>query len=226
MYRWIFSLLTISMVFFSTMSFADGAPIRLNKVSLQFQAQQWVSTKTAKVIVGVNATAANKTISALRERILKQLSKLDVAQKWHVINFNRSEDQSGLIRLRMQLSARIPNDQLAKLMQQLKSFTQAGRQYRILAVDFAPGFQTIERAKANLRQKIYQKIKQEMVKLNQIYSKQHFFVYRIRFLTLTPIAATMTSFRTPQTLVKSRLSVSNRMQLGAQVVLASMIKTD
>ena len=82
----------------------------LNKVILQLSAEQWVTTKTALVTVGINANVNDNGIENIQGEVLIKLHQLSDKGEWHITSFNRTQDQSGLERIQISGQARLPSD--------------------------------------------------------------------------------------------------------------------
>ena len=91
-----------------------------NKVTLQLQAQQWITTKSALVTVGVNAAVTDHGIENIQASVLQKLNQLSDKGEWHVLNFNRQEDKSGLENVRISAQASLPQSELASLRSKAK----------------------------------------------------------------------------------------------------------
>src|SRR5436190_23068731 len=93
----------------------------LNKVALQLTAEQWVATKTALVTVGINASVSDSDLGKIQSNILDKLNQLAGKQEWHIVSFDRSQDQSGLERVQVSAQARLPEAALAGIRDKAKA---------------------------------------------------------------------------------------------------------
>lgn len=110
----------------------------LNKVTLQLRAEQWVTTKTALVNVGVNAAVTDQGIEKIQNDVMQKLNKLSDKGEWHIVSYNRQLDRSGLESIQMTAQARLPQSELANLRDKAKSLSKPGETFTIDAVQFTP----------------------------------------------------------------------------------------
>lgn len=224
--RFVFIIITF-ILGFSHSAFASS----LDKIIFQVSAEQWVQTTSANVIVQINATLGNQGLAAVRLDVLNNLNTIAKGE-WHITQFDRSQDNSGLERLNITAEARLNENQLANLRDIARKVSKPGTQYTIQDIQFTPDMASLETARATLRQTLYNKIKEETTKVNQIYAPQQFNVYNIDFIGYMTIqalqeqkgdrmemsAAVMNRAAMPATL---NLAVGNRLQLTATVMLAA-----
>lgn len=215
--------ITMSMIvaasLLSAATFAAGSAPVLNQISFQAIGQAWAKTTTAKVVIGINATVTNNDVGKVRDSILQKLNNIAPA-KWHIVQFTRSQDQSGLEQLTVRAQARLPNENLNKIRENVKAQSQTGEKLSVLAMDFSPNLQQMQDAAAAARADIYQKIKTELKTVNSVYSKQKYSVYRINFNPMHAVFKTAL-FKMPTPDRGGVMPVANRVVLTANVVLAS-----
>ena len=220
-------LITCHSLLFTTPSFAYAKKPALDKVSYVLTASEWVNTKTAKVEVTVNASLNNQDLAKAREAIMGTLNQVAKGQ-WHIINFNRSQDSSGLEKLLVVANARVEQANLVNLNKNAKNISKPGLTYKVTNVDFSPSLAEKNKVKAQLRQRLYQKIDAELTALNQTYPSQHFSVNRIIFADDVNKLAMNQSYKMQampiamlKTSANSAITVSNKLILNAFVTLAS-----
>lgn len=203
----------------------DLGPL-LNKVTLQLQAQQWVTTKTALVYVAVNAAVADQGIGNVQADVLSKLKQLSDKGEWHVVSFNRSLDQSGLERVQISAQARLPQGDLSGLRDMAKKISKPGETYTIDNVMFTPSDEEIQQANLSLRNDLYQQAKTEIDALNKMYPDQKYYLYSIDFVSTpaspVPMAANAMYMEKTAMRMAAPLDVGNKVQLQATVVIASM----
>lgn len=213
---------------------ADKISVPLDKVSLSFSAEQWVKTSTAKLEVSINAVLTNTSLAEMRSKILKNLNTIAKAQ-WHITQFNRSQDNSGLERLYVNAQARVDQALLANVNDSAKKVSQPGAKYQVANIDFSPSDQDIQSVKNLIRQDLYQKVQSEVAQLNQQFKEQHYSVFRVlivspdelanqrpqlqRFAKKNMVLAEAASYG-------ANISVSNKVKLTALVTVASNRKVD
>lgn len=204
----------------------DIGPL-LNKVTLQLQSQQWVTTKTALVYAGVNAAVADQGIGNVQADVLNKLKQLSDKGEWHVISFDRSLDQSGLERVQISAQARLPQSELSGLRDKAKQISKPGETYTIDNVLFTPSDEEMQQANTALRNDLYQQAKTEIDTLNKIYPDQKYYLYSIDFgsapISPVPMAEnTMYMGKAAMMRTAAPIAVGNKAQLQATVVIASL----
>ncbi len=192
------------------------------KVSLQLSAEKWATTKSAKVIVGINATLNDTQLTSIHSDILQKLKKIVPNADWHITEFNRNKNQSGLEQLMAAATARVPENELSNLRKNAKAVSKPGESYTIRTIEYSPSLKEIETVEANLRNEIYQEAKQELTRLNKVYPEEHFFLQDINFngnlIVPKPQPASMMFAKVA---TSAAMSVSQKITLNAVVTLAS-----
>ena len=206
-------------------AFAFVMPNRpvLNQVQLQLSAQQWVSTKTARVIVEVNATTNASGLVNMQQQIMTNLRHIASPANWHITLLQRSKDQSGLLKVHVLAQARLPETALAELSKKATRVSKQGEKYTIADVEFVPSFAAFEQARQVLRTKIYAQANAELTVLNKKFPQQRFVVHQINF-NQVPLPRPMirtTMLAAMPNAKQAAVAVSNRLHLTARVVLAA-----
>lgn len=209
----------------------DGVapPLVLDKVSFQISAKQWVSTHTALLGVSINATLNNADLVKARSDIMARLNKIAKGE-WHLLEFNRSQDSSGLEKLDVVAQARVDQVDLTHIYQQAKAVSAPGAKYTISSVEFKPGMEETQRVLSNVREQLYQQVQQELSRLNSVYPSQNYTVNNLVFINGdAPVVQPRTyQAKEMNTMMFAAaganipaLSVSNEVSLTAVVELAS-----
>lgn len=209
-------------------TYARYKPLPIDKVSFVVNAEQWVKTDTAKLVVTINATLTKKSLVEMRQQIMKNLNTIAKGD-WHITQFSRSQDNSGLERLYVQAENRVNQSVLPAVNQKAKSISQPGTKYQVSDIDFKPSDQDIEAVKAQVRQDLYSKIDKEAQALNNQFNKQKYSLYNVQ---ISVPGAAYPQAREVQRMAKaniafaaaqysSNISVSNKVKLIAYVTLAS-----
>lgn len=198
----------------------------LNKVSLQLHAEQWVTTKTALVNVMINAAVAGQGIEKIQTQVMQKLSLISDKGEWHIVSFDRQQDRSGLESIQITAQARLPQTDLANLRDKAKAITKPGETFTIDSVQFSPSDDELKQANAMLRNNIYQQAKMEMDILNKQFIDQKYYLHQIDFnfaQAPMPMARnTMMVKMASEAAPSAPLSVGNKVELNASVVLAAM----
>jgi hypothetical protein len=219
---WLF----IISLFLALPAFADIDPAPLlNKVSLQLQADQWVTTNTALVYVGVNAAINDQGMGAIQNDVMNKLKQLSDKGDWHMIAFNRSLDQSGLERVQITAQARLPQNELSGLRDKAKKISKPGETYTIDNVAFTPAEDELQKANADLRNNLYLQAKAEIDSLNKIYPEQKYYLYSIDFgaspIAPAPMVAGNQIMMAKMAGASAPVQVGNKVSMQATVVIAS-----
>jgi len=181
-------LLTATLAIFAINAQADVVQPLLNQVNLQMSAEKWATTNTANVTVAVDAALDKLGLTTANVEILKKLQKIANTPDWHITQFVRSQDKTGLEQLHVEAEARLPQNSLSGLRDAAKSISKPGEAYTIDNIDFTPSMAEIEQTAADVRNQIYNNAKQEAARLNQQYPNAHYFLYTIDFISPSPIS--------------------------------------
>ncbi len=201
----------------------------LNKVTLQLSAEQWVTTKTALVTVGINASVSDSDVGKIQSTILDKLNQLTGKAEWHIISFDRSQDQSGLEKVQVSAQARLPESALSGIRDKAKSMSKPGETFTLDNVQFTPSDDELRTANTTLRENIYQQAKVELDQLNKQYPDQKFYLHQINFmgeLTPGPMPQVMAKFSNGIGAASNNLSVGDKMRITATIVLAAAPSAD
>lgn len=196
--------------------------VLLNKVKMNFSAEQWIATKTALVTVGVNASVNDMGLEKIQDEILQKLNKLSPGE-WHIVSFDRALDQSGLEKVQISAEVRLPASALVGLREKTKAMSKPGTTFTLDNVRFAPSEDEVRVVKIALRNNIYQQAKEELERLNKLYPDQRYYVHDIDFINeMMPMAQIQTMRVNGGGVNAMALAVSNKMILNATVTLAAM----
>ncbi|MBV9574994.1 MAG: hypothetical protein JO149_00025 [Gammaproteobacteria bacterium] len=196
----------------------------LDKITLSLQSEQWVTTKTALVDVGVNAAVTDQGIEKVQATVLDKLNALAKGE-WHIVSFNRQLDKSGLESVQINAQARLAQGELANLRAKAKTISKPGETYTIDNVQFTPSEEELRQANMALRNQVYQQAKAEVDALNKMYPEQKYYVHQVDFLMISPMrAAPMAEMNMMAKMAAAPvpLAVGNKVVIQANVVIASM----
>jgi hypothetical protein len=221
----------------TTFSFAEtnlslqplpSSQLTLDKINFQLAAKQWVTTQTALLEVNINVTLNNADLVKARTDIMDRLNKIAQGE-WHLIEFNRSQDNSGLEKLYVQAQARVNQGALTYIYKNAKDVSLPGAQYEISMVDFKPSFEETQAILMQVRQKLYQQITEELARINKTYPGQNYSVSNLVFVPgINPAPPRVYQAKTLNTMANAEteapapvLTVSNELILTAIVEVAS-----
>ena len=152
-----------------------------DRVTLTLAAEGWVTTKTARVTVNVEAAVNGANEGGMRADMIKAVG--DVAKTdWRMTTFNRSQDQTGLERWSAGFEARLPENELGGLDDNAKKASKAGMQISVGEIDFSPTLDETEAAKAALRAQIYKSAADQLAALNAALPGRNYRIGSIDFM--------------------------------------------
>lgn len=158
----------------------DVPPLVLDKVVFQISAKQWVTTQTALLNVNINVTLSSADLVKARADIMVSLNKIAKGD-WHLIEFDRSQDSSGLEKLFVQAQARVDQSALTDIYQNAKSVSMPGANYEINGVEFKPSLDETQAVRAKVREQLYQKVNEELSRMNKAYPLQSYSLSNLVF---------------------------------------------
>lgn len=167
----------------SSLSFAaDVQPqLILDKINFQIASKEWVTTQTALLTVNINVSLNNADLVKARAEVMNSLNKVAKGE-WHLVQFDRSQDSSGLEKLYVQAQARINQADLTDIYKQAKSVSMPGAQYDIGSVEFKPSLEETQTVRAAIREKLYQQVNEEIARMNKAYPLQSYSVSNLVFV--------------------------------------------
>ncbi|AHE67373.1 hypothetical protein [Legionella oakridgensis] len=172
----------LGLVLFSTQGYTCDTPEpALDKIAFQVSAKQWVSTKTALLTVNINATLNNAELIKARADIMMQLGKIAKGE-WHLTQFDRSQDSSGLEKLTVQAQARVDQSSLTDVYKNAKAVSRPGTNYEIGSIEFKPSLEEVQEVKNALREQLYNQVQNELTRINKVYTGQVYSVYDLVFI--------------------------------------------
>jgi hypothetical protein len=168
-------------LFVSTCVFAYLPAPCIHTINFQLQAEQWAKTTTARVIVSFNGTTNTEGLTELHTQVLENLNKISSKSEWHITQFNRQPDKSGLEKVYVQAESRLPESELAALRETAKNISKPGATFEIDDIQFSPSTADIQQTKMDLRKKLYETAKTELTQVNQTYPDYHYQLHQITF---------------------------------------------
>ena len=202
-------------------------PLALDKVVFNLSAKQWVTTQKAELKVSINVTLNNADLIKARAEIMNSLNKIAKGE-WHLVEFDRSQDSSGLEKLSVLAQVRVEQTALTDIYQHAKSVSVPGAKYEISSIEFKPGLDEIQAARATIREQLYQQVQDEILRLNKVYPSQNYSVNNLVFLEgenpLNPPRAYQAKEMNTMAMAQAApvsLTISNELILTAVVEVAS-----
>ncbi len=231
-------LTTAALALFScSLALADGpAPVipigqypSLNIVHYQASVEQWVTTQTALVTMGVDASLNQSGMDNIQSQVNASLKKLADNVNWQMTTYERNQDASGLEKLHIEEQARLTSNQLTNIRTSTDKLSQPGVKYSIIDIQFTPSLAEMQAVNDSLRAQLYDKIKQEVNLLNKTYD-QKFYVNDVEFYSgdIQPLQSNNTNGYKTMALAAApapqpAATMSQRLVMSADVTLASTI---
>lgn len=161
-------------IFFAALLFALPAmasdslmwPQRDDTITVQLNAEDYVTATTAKVTLSVSAALKDADATATRKEILSSAQKI-AKTPWRITSFNRSTDQAGLERWDAVLESRLPEAQLTGLTATAKSASRPGLQFTLAGTELTPTLDEMEAGRAKLRATLLAKANEELARVNK-----------------------------------------------------------
>ncbi|HAU1123236.1 TPA: hypothetical protein F8R74_03365 [Legionella pneumophila] len=198
----------------------------LDKIFFQVSAKKWVTTQTALLNVSINATLSNADLVKARADIMDSLNKIAKGE-WHLVQFDRSQDSSGLEKLYVQAQARVDQSALTNIYQNAKSVSKPGAKYEISGVEFKPSLEETQVVRAKIREQLYQQVNDEIDRMNKAYPKQNYSVSNLVFFEGDNIPQQPRAYQAKEmnalvmAAAPAPLTVSNELILTAMIEAAS-----
>lgn len=229
MRRWILLMSLLTCFPLVTWAAADEEIVKsirpvLNQVIYQTSAEIWVSTQTAEVVVSVNATLDENQLAKAHSDILTKLNNI-AKSDWHITQFNRSPNESGLEQLQVLAQTRLSETALSDLRDTAKKASKPGETFKVESITFEPTLAETEAARKQLRDEIYQKTQAELTALNKLYSNQHYVVHKIDFTeNILPQPMRPRAMMMAENTAGSAppVTVANKMTITANIALVSI----
>lgn len=194
----------------------------LDKVVFQVSAKEWVTTQTALLNVTINVTLNNADLVRARADIMDSLNKVAKGD-WHLLQFDRSQDNSGLEKLYVQAQARVDQSALTDIYQNAKSVSMPGANYQISGVEFKPSLEETQQVKAKVREKLYQQINDELARMNKAYPAQHYSVSNLIFVQGDNVVQPQ-AYEAKQMNVMAMASAPAPLTVSNELVLTAMVE--
>lgn len=194
----------------------------INQVNYQTSVEGWVASQTAEVTVNVSASLTEDQLAKAHTDIVNQLNTL-VKADWHITQFNRTPNQSGLEQLQVEATARLPETALVNIRSQAKKISKEGETFTIGDINFTPTLADTTAERETLREQAYEQIQKELVTLNKMYPNQHYAVHAINFREqMTPQPEMRVMMANAKVGGNAPLTVQNKLTVTADVSLASV----
>lgn len=149
-------------------------------VAFNISAEGWVSTKSARVSLSVEAAVSGNSAGTMRTNMTKAVNDI-VKADWRLISFNRSQDQTGLERWSAVYEARVLESELNGLHEKAKTTSKAGMQISISDIDFSPTLEETQATMAQLRTQLFKQANEQLAVLNSTIPGRNYRIGTISF---------------------------------------------
>lgn len=150
-----------------------------DEIVLRLEAEGWVETQTAKLIVAIDMALQGGEMADARAQVNDTLGGLVAGVDWRTTRFSRQMDSAGLERWQVVAEARVPEAKLAGVHDKAKGASKPGLSVRVADIDFTPTLAEHTAVESALRAELYRQTKEELARLADIFPKRD---YRVRMI--------------------------------------------
>lgn len=151
-----------------------------DSVTMSLSAENWVTTQSARIVFNVEAAVSEENAGAMRANMAKALDNV-IKADWRLVNFSRSQDQTGLERWSAQYETRLPEGDLNNLAEKAKKNSRAGMQISVAEIEFTPTLEERQAAMSQIRTQLYKRAEEELEILNKSLAGRHYRIAAIDF---------------------------------------------
>lgn len=150
-----------------------------DEIVLRLEAEGWVETQTAKLIVAIDMALQGGEMADARAQVNETLGGLVADVDWRTTRFSRQMDSAGLERWQVVAEARVPEAKLAGVHDKAKGASKPGLSVRVADIDFTPTLAEHTAVESALRAELYRQTKEELARLADIFPDRD---YRVRMI--------------------------------------------
>jgi hypothetical protein len=161
-------------------AYAQENPRPDDSIAYDISAEDWVTTKTAHVILDVEAAVNGTNEGAMRTDMAKAVNDAAKAD-WRLTSFTRANDQTGMERWSVNFDARLPESELNGLSDAVKKASKAGMQISVASVDFDPTLDEAEATRESVRAHIFKEAADQLAILNTALPGRNYRIAQISF---------------------------------------------
>lgn len=181
--RALFCAFAGAVLMFSAATHAEEGKIPQDTVTFMLSSEDWITAKTARVVIGVEAAVSGASAGTARAEMMKAVDSVAKAD-WRLTGFSRAQDQTGLERWSASYEARLQESALGGLHESAKKSGKAGMQLNVATIDFSPTLDETETARAGLRSKIYKSAAEQLTILNGAIPNRNYRIAEIAFMEM------------------------------------------
>jgi hypothetical protein len=200
---------------------------RHDEIVLELSAEEWVETKTARVVIAVDLAIGAGQFGQARAEVEGDLRAISPKGEWRLTQFNKLRDEAGYERWRMLAEARLPDKVLSSLGATVKNVSRSGCAFHIQAIDYTPTLVEREAARASLRARLYAEAGREVAAISKAFPGRGFRIGHIDFTGQVMMGRPMMdSARTTRVMAAQAKSapataVAEKLVVDARVILAA-----
>lgn len=231
-------LILLSLLLLPFAASADEGYKPDDTISLNLSTEGWVSTKTARVIVNVNAAVSGDNAGTTRDTMIKTVNALGGGE-WRLISFNRNQSNNGLENWFAQFENRLPETDLNGLNDKVKKASKPGMQMEVGAIDFTPTLAENQAAEAGLRKSLMEMASAELKTIQASFPERGYRIAAISFngaaapMPFVPRMMAMKAMGAPQADAAvtneaggGGVETAQKIQLSAQVTFSAVAPTE
>ena len=152
-----------------------------DRVTFNLSTEGWVTTKSARVLLGVEASVSGTQTGTMRADMQKAVNEV-VKADWRLVTFNRGQDKTGMERWSAIYEARIAENELNGINEKAKKVSKAGMQISVANMDFSPTLEETQATLSALRSDIYKKAVEQLNTLNSSIAGRNYRIAEIDFM--------------------------------------------
>lgn len=222
----IFSLLVFSTVALAQMGVATASP--QDTITYKITDEAWVPVWTAKLNVEYLANLDQDQLDVFQDNFMARLNQIVSVGKWNVTSFERQKEASGLEKVNIRASIRVPFKALTGLSNKIESVSKPGAKFVIASIDYTPSLADEEKAREDLRERMYATARSELVRVNKIFPNHRYGIQSITFIQTPTPADHLRQRMSLKTMAMDETNasgpssiISERISLEAVIVLAA-----
>jgi hypothetical protein len=125
----------------------------------------------------------------------------------------------------------LPENALSGLRENAEKVSKPGEKFEIINVLFEPTLEDIQRTRESLRAELYDKVKNELARINKLYPEQKYFLHRVMFESMPVPVPQQNNYKAEMRMsavaaapAEADITVSNKIQQSAYVIFGSKVE--
>ena len=222
-----YALALVALILFTAPSANAQVQPRHDEIVLQLSAEEWVETKTARVVIAVDLAISAGQFGQARAEVEGDLRAISPKGVWRLTQFNKLRDEAGYERWRLLAESRLPGKVLSSLGATVKNVSRSGRAFRLQAIDYTPTLAEREAARAALRARLYAEAGREVAAINKAFPGRDFRIGHVDFTGQVMMGRPMmdnaraTRVMSAQSKAAPTTAVAEKLTVDARVIVAA-----